>query len=315
MRKGMLIILVLIIGLMGCGKNDVSDQVTNVLQADDPNVLMVKNGHPTAYPDKNYGEAFGAFFKDPTWKYFKGTQEGPDDDGDGKPDYTVEDIDVVEFTGYCSYMDVEVKALVQFTLDKDKGTFEATYLSFNEVPQTTLMLYGLMSKVFEDEEDSTQVQQNNTQTTTDTKAQATPTVVPTATPTPTPMEEIATEDTYAYYGKDISGTYECLDGEWDDEWGKMVVYSYSVAEVMYDDGDGYYYIYIESKDPMPDNLLAIFQGRLIPSELENYYTSEDNYGSDISLGVQFGDGTMVIDVYSSDPDAAYLAGEYTIAEY
>ncbi len=315
MKRKFFVMLICICALMmACGKKDVSDQVTNVLQADDPNVLMVKNGHPTAYPDKNYGEAFGNFFKNPTWKYFKGTQEGPDDDGDGKPDFAIDDIDVVEFTGYCTYMDVEVKALIQFTLDKDEGTFEATYLSFNEVPQSTLMLYGLMSKVFGDEEETTQKQQNNAdETMTDTKAQAMPTVAPTATPTP--MEEIATEDTYAYYGKDISGTYECLNGEWDDEGGKMDIYSYSTAEVMYDDGDGYYYIYIESKDPMPDILLAVFQGRLIPSEYENYYTSDDEYGSDITLGIEFIDGSMIIDVYSTDPDAEYLAGEYTVAEY
>ena len=40
-------------------------------------------------------------------------------------------------------------ALIQFTLDKEEGTFEAVYLSFNDVPQSTLMLGGLLSTVFE----------------------------------------------------------------------------------------------------------------------------------------------------------------------
>lgn len=41
-------------------------------------------------------------------------------------------MDVVEFTGYCTYQNVEVKALVQFTLSKERDTFEATYLSLIE---------------------------------------------------------------------------------------------------------------------------------------------------------------------------------------
>ena len=105
--------------------------------------VSLENGNIT------YGEAFEEFFADPTWKYFKGTQDGPDDNEDGEPDYTIDDIDVVEFTGRCTYQDVEVKALIQFTLDKDAGTFDAVYLSFNEVPQSTLMLGGLISTVFE----------------------------------------------------------------------------------------------------------------------------------------------------------------------
>lgn len=40
-------------------------------------------------------------------------------------------------------------ALIQFTLDKEEGTFEAVYLSFNDVSQSTLMLGGLLSTVFE----------------------------------------------------------------------------------------------------------------------------------------------------------------------
>jgi len=140
------------IGMSNSVADEAVDQMANVVQADDPHVLSVKNGHPNAYPDKTYGEAFEEFFGSPTWKYFVGTKEGPDEDGDGKPDYTIDDVDVVEFTGYCVYRDVSVKALIQFTLNNDDDTFEATYLSFNDVPQNMLMLAGLLSKAFEDEE-------------------------------------------------------------------------------------------------------------------------------------------------------------------
>lgn len=150
MKKILSIVLVGIIcvGLCGCS-TDTVDQITNVVQSENENVLLVKNGTNDNYPDVTYGDAFEEYFKTPTWKYFKGTQEGPDDDEDGKPDYTNDDIDVVEFTGHCMYKDVEVKALIQFTLDKDASTFTATYLSFNDVPQSSLMLSGLLNSVFE----------------------------------------------------------------------------------------------------------------------------------------------------------------------
>ena len=145
MKKILSIVLVgiLCVGLCGCS-TDTVDQITNVVQSENENVLLVKNGTNDNYPDVTYGDAFEEYFKTPTWKYFKGTQEGPDDDEDGKPDYTNDDIDVVEFTGHCMYKDVEVKALIQFTLDKDASTFTASYLSFNDVPQSSLMLSGLL---------------------------------------------------------------------------------------------------------------------------------------------------------------------------
>ncbi len=134
---------------------EVEDQARNVTDNQDSHVLGVKNGHPFEYPDRTYGEAFEDFFAFPTWKYFVGTKEGPDEDGDGKPDYEEKNVDIVEFTGYCTYLDTEVKALLQFTLDGEEDTFEATYLSFNDVPQNMLMLYGLLDTVFTDDDDGT----------------------------------------------------------------------------------------------------------------------------------------------------------------
>ena len=142
--------------MTGCNESDVTDQITNVVQAEDENVLGVKGGTSSAYPGITYGEAFDNFFGSPTWKYFQGTQKGPDDDGDGEPDYVEENVDVVEFTGYCTYHDVEVKALIQFTLDNEAGTFEATYLSFNDVPQNNLTLLALLEAVFTNDSVSTE---------------------------------------------------------------------------------------------------------------------------------------------------------------
>lgn len=145
--------IALIVGMIlvsGCSFSDITDQIANLLQSNDEHVLNVKKGHPFSEPDITYGQAFDEFFKSPTWKYFVGTKDGPDDDEDGKPDYVEDNVDIVEFTGYCMYSDVEVKALLQFTLIKEYDAFEATFLSFNNVPQTTFVMGVLIDKVFEE---------------------------------------------------------------------------------------------------------------------------------------------------------------------
>ncbi|MGN1410365.1 MAG: hypothetical protein ACI4XJ_09330 [Eubacteriales bacterium] len=150
MKKTIFILLATLLLLTGCeNTSDITDQVVNVAQMLDENVVSVKNGTNSNYPDITYGEAFEAFFAQPAWKYFEGTQEGEDIDGDGAPDTEAKTVDVVEFAGYCIYQDVEVKALIQFILDKDAGTFSAEYLSFNEVPQNMLVLGALIDKAFE----------------------------------------------------------------------------------------------------------------------------------------------------------------------
>lgn len=172
-RMKMLLVLGCVGVLAGCGEisdrdvkelsdttkdvvREVVDQTANIRDSEDEHVLSVKGGHPESYPNATYGKAFEDFFAYPTWKYFKGTKEGSDEDGDGKPDTEEENVDIVEFTGYCTYQDVEVKALIQFTLNDD-NTFTATYLSYNDVPQNNLMLWGLLEKVFEDYEGETEV--------------------------------------------------------------------------------------------------------------------------------------------------------------
>lgn len=136
---------------------EVADQTANIVDSEDEHVLMVKKGHPESYPDTTYQQAFESFFSYPTWKYFTGTRNSSDEDGDGKPDSVEEDVDIVEFTGYCMYQNVEVKALIQFTLNKEAGTFTATYLSFNDVPQNNLTLWAVVEAAFEgDDTESTQ---------------------------------------------------------------------------------------------------------------------------------------------------------------
>lgn len=150
MKKIIIALLMVALVFTGCDVSDVEDQVANVTQAEDEHILSVKKAHSSEYPNITYEQAFEYFFSSPTWKYFVGTSEGPDDDGDGEPDYTKEDVDVVEFTGYCTYDEKKVKALIQFELEEK--TFSATYLSFNDVSQSALILGLLIGKAFEEYE-------------------------------------------------------------------------------------------------------------------------------------------------------------------
>lgn len=155
MKKRVLYALILagiLASTTGCG--DIEEQVENAVDLYDEHVLAVKNGYSLSYPNITYEAAFESFFSSPTWNYFTGVQEGPDDDGDGKPDYTIDGVDVVEFTGYCTYRNVEVKALLQFVLSKEDDTFEAVYLSFNDIPQSTFIMESLLKSVFEEAENS-----------------------------------------------------------------------------------------------------------------------------------------------------------------
>lgn len=111
---------------------EVADQAENIADNDDEHVISVKNGYPEAYPEITFGEAFDSFFASPTWKYFE-SEDGQD---------------VVEFTGYCTYQEVEVKARLQFILEED-GAFTSGALSFNDVPQSQLITGAMLEKAFE----------------------------------------------------------------------------------------------------------------------------------------------------------------------
>lgn len=136
--KKICMMLGLCLTLTGCNaatsaSREVADQVANVVQAEEEHVLMVKNGYPQSYPDCPYGKVFDEFFGSPTWTYFKG--EGGED--------------VVEFTGYCTYREAEVKARLQFILNVSEGTFESGALSFNDVPQVELITVSMIEKAFQ----------------------------------------------------------------------------------------------------------------------------------------------------------------------
>ena len=118
-------------------RKELGESISNISDSDNKYVQMVKNGYMTDSPDLTYDNAFSAFFETPRWKYFRDS----------------DDLDIVEFTGDCTFRDVAVKARIRFAVDEDKGTFEAVYLSFNEVPQDAFTLAALITTVFDHEEE------------------------------------------------------------------------------------------------------------------------------------------------------------------
>lgn len=111
---------------------EVSEQAEDIENKEDENVLKIKNGHPEDYPDITYGEAFDNFFGSPMWEYLGGENKE----------------DIVEFTGYYTYQNTEVKVRVQFILNED-GTFTSGALSFNDVLQSQLITKSTLEKAFE----------------------------------------------------------------------------------------------------------------------------------------------------------------------
>ena len=151
MKKLLKIVLVVVIiaaaiHLLNGGSisfQDITNHAADLVQKNNENVVGVKYGNPVAYPGITYGQAFDSFFSSPTWTYFEGTREGSD---------IV--YPIVEFTGNCLYMNENVKARIQFELHREDNTFNATYLSINDIPQSTIMLNALIDKIFQEYQES-----------------------------------------------------------------------------------------------------------------------------------------------------------------
>ncbi|WP_341201072.1 hypothetical protein [Planomicrobium okeanokoites] len=128
--------------LTGCGElkettdkavDNVEDVVQSVATSADPKVQIVKESYPEAYPRITIGEAFDLYFSSPKWKYFTAEEEH----------------EVVEFTGYFLYEEVEAKATIQFLLQEDES-FEVGAVSYNDLPQNELATDALLLSIFEE---------------------------------------------------------------------------------------------------------------------------------------------------------------------
>ncbi|MBE4907866.1 hypothetical protein IMZ08_07340 [Bacillus luteolus] len=131
--------------------NDVEEKIQAEATKDNEFLLSVKGGQLNSYPDIIIEEAFNSFFSSPTWKYFE-AETGEH---------------VVEFTGYCFYMEKKVKAKLQFLVVEGVDSFEIGALEFNDVPQNELTKIELIKAIYEDNvftnEDVTDTSVNNTE--------------------------------------------------------------------------------------------------------------------------------------------------------
>jgi hypothetical protein len=193
-----LILVLFLLLITGCSDSimqsvgrEIQDQVSNIQQANNEYVQMVKNGYIENNPDLTFGVAFENFFASPTWKHFE-AETGQN---------------IVEFTGDCTYLDTPVKARLQFILSDDDGTFEIGALSFNEVPQTELVKTALFIAIFDnDDEEENDITWNDIAKEADLQVTEPPNEIPAATESPMAVIEFDVVGTWhgigAYYGQD-----------------------------------------------------------------------------------------------------------------
>ena len=145
-KTGWIVITLLICCLFaGCSQKGTAkqaeDQTKGGAAADqtkeeDSHITMVKKGCPANYPDSPYGEVFEKYFENPSWGYFEAKDEK------GKV------VDIVEFTGNCEFEKADYKAQVQFTVDEEKNSFDATYLALDGEAQTMTKLQEFLTAVY-----------------------------------------------------------------------------------------------------------------------------------------------------------------------
>ena len=105
------------------------DDTVNSFLGDSVNVSSVKDAYLTSCPSATLGQMADAFMANPSWSDFASTTGGT----------------VVELTGGITFDSADVEALIQFELSG--SSFEASYLSFNQVSQNQLMLSSLLTKM------------------------------------------------------------------------------------------------------------------------------------------------------------------------
>lgn len=136
MKKTFLIFsLILTLMLGGCSS---TDKYVATIQ----NTTMNGSSH-------TYEEVFNNFFANPTWEHFTSTDEQ----------------EVVEFTGKCIYDNQEVEATIQFVITNETDDYlewEASYLSFNDVSQSLLMLGALFETAIQEYPVKDEGKQNDT---------------------------------------------------------------------------------------------------------------------------------------------------------
>lgn len=100
---------------------------------DSAEVQMVKTGKLGTCPNKTVEEMVNGFMGNPSWESGVATT--------GQ--------EFVNIYGDITYYDKPVRALIQFVIYKDKGTFDLQAVEFNGVPQNALISMAVLQKMCE----------------------------------------------------------------------------------------------------------------------------------------------------------------------
>lgn len=98
---------------------------------DTPEVQMVKTGSLQSCPGKTVETMVNGFMGSPKWEGINGTDGGS----------------YVNISGDITYEERPARALVQFAVNSNTGSFQFNALEINGVPMSNLMGIGLLSKM------------------------------------------------------------------------------------------------------------------------------------------------------------------------
>ncbi|PEU85833.1 hypothetical protein CN386_01710 [Bacillus cereus] len=144
MKKIMVsIVLSAILLAAGCSKDDVDEAVNKAdkkvkeevavaTTKDHEYVQQIKTAKLPGYEKMTIEEAFHKFFKNPKWKYFVSEDHE----------------EIVEFTGNCVYQEQEVKAKIQFVLNKENQTFKLKAMALNDIAQNGLTTAAMLHSIY-----------------------------------------------------------------------------------------------------------------------------------------------------------------------
>lgn len=158
------IVLSAILLAAGCSKDDVDkvvnkadkkvkEEVAVATTKDHEYVQQIKTAKLPGYENMMIEEAFHKFFKNPKWKYLVSEDHE----------------DLVEFTGNCAYQEQEVKAKIQFVLNKENQTFKLKAMALNDIAQNGLTTAAMLHSIYDGDNHEEESQNNKNEVKEDGK--------------------------------------------------------------------------------------------------------------------------------------------------
>lgn len=142
----------------GCSNDDVEEsvrkadkkvkeEVTVATTKDHEYVQVIKSSKLPDYETMTIEETFHKFFKNSKWKYFASKDHE----------------EIVEFTGNCLYREQEVKAKIQFAINKDDHTFKLKAMALNDIPQNEIEIAGMLHSIYDMDNNNPEKKEEKTQ--------------------------------------------------------------------------------------------------------------------------------------------------------